>query len=481
MNACEIPTLRSDAISDWDEGKLNALFRTTHDVKIQGYPYNETPCMILVYCEGMADLKQLNEIVLPHLKPATELADDLEQIVAYLEARMQLYVVKTDQDWSLRLFSGELIMFIGSKVYTYNLENMPKRSPEESASEISLKGPRDGFTEEVSTNISLIRKRLRSTNLQNEQFIIGDESITTVSLLYLQNIASPDLIDEVRERIKNYRTTGLFSSAQFEETLADNPYSIFPLIDYIGRPDYVAQCLLRGRFTILVNGSPMAIMGPSNLTEQLKSPEDLHFPYYFVAFERVLRFIGLFVAIFLPGFWIALTSFNMEQIPFRLLATVTNSRLGLPLSAPLEALLILGLFELFREAGIRLPRAVGQTIAVVGGLIIGDSAIRAGLTSPTMLVTSGVTAVATFILVNQSLSGTVSILRIFTLLLSSILGMFGFFISVMAIVIYLSGLESFGVGYLEPLSPITFNNVPRALLDIPKKWKRQVKPDMFKK
>ncbi|MFC5452769.1 spore germination protein [Paenibacillus aestuarii] len=464
----------------WNYVTLKKYFATTADVIIECYPNEEWPLFTLVYCEGMSDFRQLNETVFPVFKVILDHGYSEDQIALQMSMSLQIQELDPDENWTVSLFSGQLIILTGKRMFSYNMDTIPKRNPEESATEISLKGPRDGFTEEISTNIALIRKRLRTENLHNEQYVIGDESQTMVSLLYMKNIASPDVLEEARRRIKNYQNSALLSSMQFEEILGDQPYSLFPLVDYIGRPDFAAQCLLRGRFVILVNGSPMVLIAPTNLTEQLKSPEDLHFPYYFVAFERLLRIVGLLVSIFLPGFWIALTAFNMEQIPFKLLATVTNSRLGLPLSAPMESLLMLGLFELFREAGIRLPRAVGQTVAVVGGLIVGDSAIRAGLTSPTMLVTSAITAVATFILVNQSLSGSVSILRLFSLLLSSILGMFGFFISVMFIVIYMAGLESFGLGYLEPLSPPTFGDIIKAILDIPKKWKI-AKPKMFKK
>jgi hypothetical protein len=164
--------------------------------------------------------------------------------------------------------------------------------------------------------------------------------------------------------------------------------------------------------------------------------------------------MGLFIALILPGFWIALTSYNVEQLPFPLLATVVNTRLGLPMPGPVEAFLMLALFEIFREAAIRLPKPVGQTIAVVGGIIVGDAVIRAGLASTTMLIVAALTAVATFTLVNQTLSASVTIVRTIVNGAAAFLGMYGFILSIVAIVIYLSRLESFGVPYLAPLSPL---------------------------
>jgi len=205
----------------------------------------------------------------------------------------------------------------------------------------------------------------------------------------------------------------------------------------------------------------------------------MHLPFYYVSVERILRIAGLIVALFFPGFWVAISAFNLDQIPFPLLATIVISRLGLPLSGPLDMFLMIGLFELFREAGMRLPKAVGQTVAVVGGLIVGDAAISAGITGPTTLVVSAMTAVSTFTLVNQSLSGSVTLIRFFVLTLSCLFGMLGFFLSLFLLVVYLSSLTSFGMPYLAPLSPIRFREVPFSLLSLPRKLYKK-RPEMYK-
>ena len=199
----------------------------------------------------------------------------------------------------------------------------------------------------------------------------------------------------------------------------------------------------------------------------IKSPEDTNMPFHIVTIQRTMRLAGLLIAVFLPGFYIALTSYNIEQLPTPLLATIMNSRTGLPLSIPLEAFMMLFLFEVFHEAGIRLPKSVGQTITVVGGLIVGDSAIRAGITSPTMVVMVAVTIIATFTLVNQVLAGTTSIVRLYVLTLSSLLGMFGFFIALFSLVLHLATLECYGVPYLAPISPYVSRDVWEGLMRKP--------------
>ncbi|MCC3374300.1 spore germination protein [Cohnella sp. REN36] len=471
-----------NAFRDWDEEKLRSYYRGSEDIKFSTGSFGAAgESLTLVYCEGLGDIKQLFETVIPTLEQSFPEGEPPAEAWSSLQARLDLTELQTDHDLSLRLFSGALLLFHhrSRRVFAHAMGNIPKRDPSESTTEISLKGPRDGFTEELTMNVALIRKRLRTPELHNEKFTLGKQSQTEVSLMYISGVVQPALLKEARARIQSFEADSLLSSSQLEEALGDNVYSLFPLIDYIGRPDFVAQALVRGRLAVLVNGSPMALVLPSNLMEQIKSPEDLHLPYYFVAFERTLRISGLIIAIFLPGFWVALCAFNSEQLPFHLLATVANSRVGLPLSVALEAILMLGMFELFREAGSRLPKAVGQTVAVVGGLIVGDAAIRAGLTSPTTLVVSAVTAVSTYTLVNLSLSGTVSIMRLFVLICSAVLGMFGFFISMFSIVAYMSGLTSLGIGYLEPMSPVSFKDLLKTILDVPKRWK-DVRPAMLK-
>ncbi|WP_096201710.1 spore germination protein [Bacillus sp. FJAT-45350] len=419
--------------------------------------------MTAFYCEGMSDTVQLNEyfhVVLAYI------SGDSETGTNHLPPISR---ISTMEAMTEKLFSGFLIFYKeeDSFFYSVDIAEIPQRKPEESKTEVSLKGPRDGFTEEVNVNVSLIRKRLKTVKLYNETFDVGSLSQTKVSLLYLGDKSNSDTIEEVRKRIEKIETESLISAGQLEQWIADRSFSLFPHFDYITRPDFAVESLLRGRFLIIVDGSPMILIGPINILALLKSPEDVHFPFHIVALQRLLRIVGLQVAIFLPGIYIAVTNVNLDQLPFSLLATIVISREGLPLSLPLEAFFILILFELLKEAGIRLPTAIGQTISIVGGLIIGDAAIRAGIASPTLLVTIALSLVATYTLVNQSLTGTVTILRAYSMLIATFLGVYGFFISLLSIVIYLSQLESFKLAYLEPISSINYKDFLKAFMTNP--------------
>ncbi|AIF43148.1 spore germination protein [Virgibacillus sp. SK37] len=410
----------------------------------------------MYYAEGMIDSTQLNEF-----SEAVEQAildNKLEKASKNLPPISSL----TSLDEMIEsLFSGLLILYKDGDTffYTVNISKIPKREPEESTSEISIKGPRDGFTEEVNVNVSLIRKRLKSKELYNQAFELGSISKTKVSLLYLKNRANSKVIKEIDHRLKKIQVDSIISSGQLEQWLSDRTFSLFPLFDYIARPDFVVESLLKGKFILIVDGSPLVLIGPVNLLELLNSPEDIHYSFQIIIFQKIFRVMGLFAAIFLPGFWVSITSVNIDQLPLNLLATIVESRQGMPLPFALEFIFILVLFEILREAGIQMPKPIGQTITVVGGLIIGDAVIRAGLASPTLIVVIAVSVVSTYTLVNQSLVASVSILRVYLILTSAILGVYGFILGLISILVYVCRLESFGISYVQPITEINWKKI----------------------
>ncbi|GAF64562.1 hypothetical protein BTS2_1455 [Bacillus sp. TS-2] len=473
-NSYSLEALKSDNLKT-----IRQLLAHSDDFVFQTISFKDEE-LTLIYSSSMIDLKQLNDYLLPKLSMFFDEVDTL-----WDEHYHSLALSKISSNDSLfeNLLSGNLLIFYHDKnqFYFRVMSNVAKRETEESATEISVKGPRDGFTEDIHTNISLIRKRLKTPLLKNKMYDLGKKSQTVAALFYLEGTISSSILDQIIQKLDECDIEYVESSQQLEEYLGNGRFSLFPLVNYGGRADIVVQSLKRGRFALIIDGSPMVLIAPTNLTEQIKSPEDYYNPFYFVALERLLRVFGLLVSVFLPGFWVGISTYNVEQIPFHLLATISNSRFGIPFSGPMEAFLMIWMFEIFREAGVRLPKSVGQTIAVIGGLIVGDAAIRAGLTSPTLLVVMAVSTVAQFTLINQSLIGTVTLLRLFILIISSFLGMFGFFVGLFITICYAAGLTSFGVGYLEPLSPVTFRDLITAVLDKPKSLKVHIPNIITKK
>ncbi|MFB9275016.1 spore germination protein [Cohnella cellulosilytica] len=449
----------------WDQAKLRDLFADSADVQIMPCKLTERPDseVLLVYAEGLCDTEQFGKVVLPDLKQFYAQGDASAMQSQGYAGALPLIEVKSDESadrMAEYLFQGDvLLLFIASgRLYKMNICNRPQRTPEESNTEISIKGPKDGFTEELVVNVALIRKRIRSTSLNYETYTIGRRTKTKVGLIYFNDILSPKILMEVRKRISRIDIDGLYSINQLEEAMADSKYSVFPSFAITGRPDYVVSSLLAGRFVLIVDGIPMVMIGPAGLSLLMKSPEDVHFNYTYISFARIVRYISLFLSISLPGLWVALVAFHQDQIPFRMMATIAGARLGLPMSAQIEMFILLSLIEIFREAGVRLPSTIGQTLTVVGGLIIGDASIRAGLVSPSVVVVGAITAVTSVTLVNQSLSTIVSVVRFAIFLVSSFIGMYGLILSLILFVAYLSRLHSFGVPYLSPMSPLNLKD-----------------------
>ncbi|MVO98102.1 spore germination protein [Paenibacillus lutrae] len=458
----------------WSEQQLKRLFEKYADLVIMTHYFGDENAaeVILVFSEGTCDSSIIGMSILPSLERLYKSEGGFFLHGLDLYASLPLTHFKGEIDLEKmtdHLFLGEIMIIFPEihAVFLMDISKLPQRSPEESSTEISIKGPKDGFVENIVINTALIRKRLRGSSLCNENFVIGTRTKTRVGLMYVDDIISPVILNEVRQRLNHIKVDGIYSSNQIEELIADYKYSLVPLVDNTGRPDFIVDALLNGRFAIIVDGSPMITVGPASLFLQLKSAEDLHFNFIYTSFARIIRIISLFLTILLPALWVALTAYHQDQVPFRLLATIATARLGLPFSAQIELFVLLILLEIFREAGVRLPSSIGQTLTVVGGLIIGDAAIRAGLVSPSVVVVGAVTTVCAATLVNQNLGSTVSIIRFFLFFCSALLGMFGVIMGTVLLVFYLSRLRSFGIPYLSPFSPPFFKQMIPGILRLP--------------
>lgn len=454
------------------EDMVSRLFGSSADIKkrtvllpAQGYSVQ------LVYCQGLSDTAKVEQNVIPELKNIPEqmlLSDEMD---LPLKVPFQMEPIpqdRTEEGMKTTVLAGDLLLIFApsNRCYSMVMGNAPKRQPEEPNTEVSTRGPRDGFVEDSYTNIALIRRRLKTDQLAVEEFTIGSETATQIHLLYHKATIKDDVLQEIRARLSRIKTKGLVSNSQLEEMLTGG-LLVFPLMTYSGRPDYAVNSLLHGKFVIVMDGAPTVLIAPVNINFLINSSEDAFLVNVVVAFTRFLRGIGVLLSLFLPGFWIALNTYHQDQIPFTLLATLVNSRQGVPLPAPLEAMVMLFLFEIFREAGMRLPSAFGQTLSVVGGLIIGQAAMSAGIAGPGTIVVIAISVLSTFTLVNQSLVNIVGLFRIFVLLISSILGLFGVLFSLLAMVLFLVNLRSFGTYYLAPLSPPKFREMYKVLFRMP--------------
>jgi hypothetical protein len=462
----------------WSEQKMKALFPKSADVQIISYNF-ETDAdeseVILIYSEGLCETATIGEVILPelqHLYYRNKFNDlQLNHVYGSLPL-ISLGSSPTAEDISEWIFAGDLLLLFPSTgtLYKMNICNRPQRIPQESSTEVSIKGPRDGFVEDISVNVALIRKRIRSHSLCYEASIIGTRTRTKVGLLYIEDIISPEILTKVQDRLSRIDIDGLYSINQLEELIADAKYTLMPLLDYSGRPDKAVSSLLAGRFVIIVDGNPMVLIGPATFLLLLKSPEDQYFSFQYISFARLIRLFSFCISIFLTGAWVALSTFHPDQIPFRLMATIASARIGLPFTGQLELFILLLLLEIFREAGLRLPNSLGQTLTVVGGLVIGDASIRAGLVSPSVVVVGAITAVSGTTLVSQSLSASVSVIRLVLFFIASALGMYGLLLGIGLLIGYMCKLNSFGVPFMSPISPPIFKEWLGAVFRLP--WRK---------
>ena len=432
--------------------RLSLAFRDCEDICTEKLGLSESKAVML-YQPNLVDTTRLREYFTPELTRSLsgegrELDKLMNETGAALlqEAQMKL------ADYASLIFSGQLFLYLERRgeLYSVNLASVPRRDPEESALEPSIRGARDGFVEELDTNIALIRKRLATTDLSVKYYYSHGTTRTRVALLYFKGRVPEVSLSIIQQRLENLAQTVLVGgNARLEDAVTGNRYTVLPLTNFTGKPDYAAERLMRGKFLVFMEGTPTAMIAPVSLTELFISSEDSYFNYHVAIANRMLRIIAAFIAVFSPGVFISLLMYNQDQIPFQLLATIGISRLGLPISAFVEMLLSLFLLDLLREAGARLPRATGSTITVVGGIIIGDAALRAGILSPSMTFLAAVAIVSGSTLVNLNLQSTTRIMRLFVLILSALCGIYGTIIALFYMLVYAINTQSFGAPYFS--------------------------------
>lgn len=448
-----------------DLDTLKENFKHSEDIRFEDFSFSSRK-VVLITCESMIDTHLLYEVIVPRLQAVCKKDENLlleDAITAQLHVPNLQRITELSVAASL-VYSGFVLIYFehGQLLFSSNIEKKPNRSPEETSLEVLIKGPRDNFIEDLGVNVALIRKRLPTDSLNVEKLVIGTRSKTKVAILYMRDIADEKILEGLRRRLQEIDTDIIISGDLLMERVNFKSV-IIPVTHTTGRPDFSVQSLVSGRFVILVDGVSYAVITPVNVTLLLKTGEDNEYPTLYSSAERILRLFGLAIGLLLPAFWLALTTFHQEQLPFQLLATVVQANTGLPLPSALEMLIMVLMFELFREAGLRLPSIIGGTISVVGGLIIGDAAIRAGVTSPAMIVIIAISTIATFTLVNQSVVTSVNLVRIIFILVTSVLGLFGFFVLMFTLILYLANIRTFGVPFLDIAADLDWKTIKKSL------------------
>lgn len=326
------------------------------------------------------------------------------------------------------------------------------RAVAEPPTETVTRGPREGFIEDIKTNLSLLERRLKTPDFKIERFVVGRQSNTAVALVYLSSIADPKVIDRVRKKINAIDIDAVIDSYYVQEAVSEHPYSIFAQAGVTEKPDVAAAKLLEGRVGIVVDGSPTVITLPFVLAEDFQSSEDYYERYAFVGFLRILRYIAVVLGMILPGFYVAMQVFHYEMIPLKFLVTLMNAVAGLPFMPLSETLFVILLFEIIREAGVRMPRAVGMALSIVGALVLGDTAVKAGLISSPCVMVVALSSLALYTAPKQV--GVMSLLRLLMTVAGGLGGLYGLLLSVLFLVYYLTTLDSYFTPYMAPFAPM---------------------------
>ncbi|MDD3364031.1 MAG: spore germination protein, partial [Syntrophomonas sp.] len=351
--------------------------------------------------------------------------------------------------------------------FIIDIRHHNERSITQPDNEILVRGPREGFTETLTTNLPLLRRCVKSPNLMFEPMKIGRITATDISVAYIKGIASPDLINEVKQRLQRIDIDGILESGYLEEFIEDNPYSPFPQIMHTERPDRVAAALLQGRIAIFTDGTPFVLIVPAEFTSFLTAPEDYYERFLVGTAIRWIRMVAFAISLVLPSIYIAVTTFHVEMIPTRLLISITSYRQGLPFPTLMEAFMMELTFEILREAGVRLPRSIGQAVSIVGALVIGQAAVQAGIVSPLMVIIVAFTGIASFAFPSYNLGISIRLLRFPLMLLAGLLGLFGMMFGIILISIHVAGLRSLGVPYLSSLAPLHLTDLKDVLVRAP--------------
>ena len=358
-------------------------------------------------------------------------------------------------DTALKLVNGFcVVLFPGAGAIAFEVKTPDKRGTSAPEVENTVKGPKDAFVETVRSNTSYIRRHLRTPDLRLYETQVGRRSLTNVSVLWVEGITDPELVKRMKQRIASIDVDGLISPASVEEYITGSRATAFPLLLYTERTDRFCQGLLDGRVGLLVDGLPLGYMAPADLGSLMESPEDRSIDYVSASCIRVLRYVALLLSLLLPGIFVAMAAYHQEMIPLPLLRAIIESKKYVPFSSTVEVLGLLVAFELLQESGIHLPRAIGQSVSIIGGIVVGTAAVEAKLVSPAALIAVSVAGVCGFVQPNRDFAEAIRVWRFGIAVLGAMAGLFGVTAGLIGLLIHLSGLTSLGVPYLAPFCSV---------------------------
>lgn len=462
--------------SDLEQNELvlKDIFHNSSDIVFRNVRRDGENHWLVIYLSSLVEEQMIDDHILkPLIFTSTRQDDSIDENEQDQDDQMisigSTHLTGHISDIVKDVLTGQAaVLTLGSSdAMLVNVTSKSQRSLEEPPSEPVIRGPRDGFIEKISTNIGLIRNRIKTSRLKMESYTIGELTQTQVVITYIAGIASEAVVEEVRNRVSRIQIDGILDSGYIEEFIEDNPYSPFPLVHSTERPDVVAAELLEGKVGILVDTSPFVLIAPMTFWNGLQASEDYYIRWPIATFVRWIRFLFIIIAILAPPLYVAITTFHQEMIPTNLVLSIASSREPVPFPALIEALLMEIIFEALREAGIRLPKQIGQAISIVGALVIGQASVQAGIISAPIVIIVSITGIAAFTIPRYSFANGIRLLRFPMLFLAGTLGLYGIVLGALCILLHITSLRSFGIPYFAPIAPLAFKNLKDVLIRAP--------------
>lgn len=421
---------------------------------------DERKTVTLYYISGMVKMERASDYLLrplaqdKNLAAARDAADLMARIEAGALYNLDAQRRETMDELVFDMIGGACVMLFhgAAGALTFGVGTEEKRGITAPDNEPPVKGPRDAFVESLRTNTSLVRRRVRTPDLKVREQLVGRQTVTAVDLLWVEGITNPETVALVQEQLAKIDIAGLISAGDLEENLVGTLHTAFPLLAYTQRPDRFSEGLIEGRVGLIADGLPLGFLLPATLGFFMRTPQDRSNNWVLALALTVLRYLALLVTLLLPALYIAFVTFHPELLPMKLTMSIIAAKQDVPFSTIFEVLLLLMAFELLQEAGLRLPTAIGQTVSILGGLVVGQAAVEARIVSPAVLIVVAAAGIAGYVMPSQDLAGALRIWRFALAVLASFGGIFGTILGAAGMVIHLAGLESFGVAYLTPFA-----------------------------
>lgn len=453
--------------------EIRGDFGKSQDIKIREAVISGRKAAVLL-CDGMVNSVQLSELVMnPIMRSTVKTKSAFEHYTVIRDSvtnAVEQDEVNTVEDVELYMMSGFAVFLLDgvASAMVMGIQGWAKRSIDEPGNEAMAKGAKEGFIESLNDNVALVRKRLKTPDLKFEMMKLGKDAKTNVTVAYMENKADSKIVEEVKARLQSIPGDAIIDYGCIQPYLDTNRLSFFTAVGNTERPDTLSSKLLEGRVAVMIDGTPFALIVPYLFTENFQTLDDYDNRPYFATFIRVLKFLAFILSMLVPGVYVAIGTFHQELFPSMFLFDVATAEFHTPFNLMVEALLIHFLYEIMREAGLRLPKTIGHAVSIIGAIVIGDATVSAGLIGAPMLIVVAVTAISSYVV--YPLYEPVALLRFLFIVIGGTMGIYGIMVFVAVLMVNLASISPYGVPYTSPLTPFDPQSMEDTVLRAG--WKR---------